>query len=1064
MRPVKLTMEAFGSYGKKQVIDFTKSSQNLFLISGDTGSGKTTVFDAIVFALYGEASSENNRKDGSELQSQFADPSVTPYVELVFTEVNGGREEQYRVRRIPRHRRPKRGGGLMDVKESVELILPDDTAFAGNTAETDRKIEEIAGLSKKQFMQVAMIAQGEFMEGLRAKSNDKKPIFRKLFNTGQYQDIVDELDRRKKARRSKIDRIFTETRAEVSRIVIPEDFSGQKELKALQKRIQSADDLSVTDMENLTAQLTELCAELADRENEAETVWSEASQERDEKRDACTKAENLLNAFTERDEALRETGRLAAEEETYKEHEAEVRRIRDAFAVHNEYRRLLDARSTVSETEEALKEENTQLPVLEEEQRRAEEVFAAAEKDCREKTESHTRTDASVKKAMEVFEQLRQANQKYTAERKAAIHDRALEKKAEEDLSAWLETVRANREKEEQLKDSGWRMERWNSLNKEGNDLYEALKALRKNEKDYTDAFKTAEKAKKSYADIRAEAARESALYESKRTDFLDAQAGILAKEQLREGQPCPVCGSLHHPSPCRKLPKDENLTREMIDSLEAEVGKLKTAQENAAAASRAAETAADAAKNYLDQETDQLRTRLSGSVPSLSQHAAIGMMEEAIRSFRNDVKAEEASVKKDFADWEAVKKQLESADSETDRLQKELDESRKKRGISEAKMVAARVTLEDLKKRKEYDSELSARQALSAAATDRKKAEAAQKAAREALEQRQKESHECRARVQKYREELPGLREETESRRQTYESVCKEKDMREEDWKQITKQHIPGDADTLQEAVNTYRQKRSAAEGRLKSARQIIDGQERPDPEALKKEQAEAEAKYAEAQKVLQTVQNQKRDDDRILKALTPKMKEHSGIVREYSRLDRLYRRLAGTMTGSRMDIETFVQRYYLERILDAANVRFREMSAGQFELRMYDIEKAGEGKNRGLDLMVYSAVTGKEREIRTLSGGESFMAALALSLGMADQIQENSSSIHLDIMFIDEGFGSLSDNSRDQAVRVLQQMAGGSKLIGIISHVTELKQQIDDQLLVWKDDHGSHAKWIEE
>ena len=135
--------------------------------------------------------------------------------------------------------------------------------------------------------------------------------------------------------------------------------------------------------------------------------------------------------------------------------------------------------------------------------------------------------------------------------------------------------------------------------------------------------------------------------------------------------------------------------------------------------------------------------------------------------------------------------------------------------------------------------------------------------------------------------------------------------------------------------------------------------------------------------------------------------------------------------------------------------------MSAGQFELRMTGSEEAGEGKNRGLDLMVYSAVTDREREIRTLSGGESFMAALSLALGMADQIRESSSSVNLDMMFIDEGFGSLDDHARSEAVRVLKDMAGGSRLIGIISHVTELKQEIEDQLLVRKDEDGSHVRW---
>lgn len=194
---------------------------------------------------------------------------------------------------------------------------------------------------------------------------------------------------------------------------------------------------------------------------------------------------------------------------------------------------------------------------------------------------------------------------------------------------------------------------------------------------------------------------------------------------------------------------------------------------------------------------------------------------------------------------------------------------------------------------------------------------------------------------------------------------------------------------------------------------------------------------------------------------ALAPKMEERGRIIQDYTRLESLRRRLDGNVTDARMDIETFVQRYYLRRILHRANARFLEMSAGQFELRLVGEEQAGKGRNRGLDLMVYSTVTGREREVRTLSGGESFMAALSLALGMADQIRESSTAINLDVMFIDEGFGSLDEHSRGQAVRVLQQMADGSKLIGIISHVTELKQEIEDQLLVSKDEEGSHVKW---
>lgn len=160
-------------------------------------------------------------------------------------------------------------------------------------------------------------------------------------------------------------------------------------------------------------------------------------------------------------------------------------------------------------------------------------------------------------------------------------------------------------------------------------------------------------------------------------------------------------------------------------------------------------------------------------------------------------------------------------------------------------------------------------------------------------------------------------------------------------------------------------------------------------------------------------------------------------------------------------MDLETYVLRYHLNRVLYAANKRFWEMSAGQYELRLCDIDKAGVGKNRGLDLMVYSAVTGKVREIGTLSGGESYMAALSLALGLADCIQAGAAAISLDMMFIDEGFGMLDEHSRNQAVRILKDMSFGNRLVGIISHVSELKQEIDSHLIVTRDEYGSKIKW---
>ncbi len=164
--------------------------------------------------------------------------------------------------------------------------------------------------------------------------------------------------------------------------------------------------------------------------------------------------------------------------------------------------------------------------------------------------------------------------------------------------------------------------------------------------------------------------------------------------------------------------------------------------------------------------------------------------------------------------------------------------------------------------------------------------------------------------------------------------------------------------------------------------------------------------------------------------------------------------------MPGQRVSLEGYVQRQYLQYILYAANRRLRRMSDGEYELRLLPLGEKSNGEN-SLDLRVYSAVTGGERSLATLSGGESFMAALAIAMGLSDQIQDTMASKTLDFMFLDEGFGSLDDHARGHAVRVLKEMAGSEKLIGIISHVTELKQDIEDQLVVTKDQNGSHAKW---
>ena len=903
MRPIKLTLQAFGSYGKKTVIDFRETNQNLFLITGDTGAGKTTIFDAMVYALYGEASSGNNKKSGQELQSQFAAPGETPFVELEFTE---GEKGTFTVHRVLRHVRPaKRGGGVIDEKETVSLIMPDGREYSRNIKETNEKLEEILGLNKAQFMQVGMIAQGEFMELLRAKSDEKKVIFRKLFGTGFFEDVVNELARRKSEKMAEMAKIRTVCQNEAAHIRVPEnDASGERNLRELRDRIAASDRLSVTDMEALLEDLDRFCGILAKEESAGKVRFAAASGDRDRLRDAMTEGKNLLNSYLQKERAEALLLACAAEEPAMAEKKRLAHAIAAAWEIYSVYRRLTDSRQLVAGTEQKLLIQKKAYP----------ELLAAAENAAEKE-----------KQAGDMLEKLKERETR-----------------------------------------NGERIKR----------ALEQLESLEREKRDALAQRKKAEKAMQASEEAHLAFEEKNREYERKHAAFLNAQAGFLAREQLKKGEPCPVCGSINHPHPCVLDGEAENLTREEIEALAGESAKLQSLRlKKGAEAAAAAELAAEKQKN-LEAAGKEFDLWAAENLPE-----GVPAERKSLQNFADSLKEEVRQQEQSYKDC------LEKA-----------------------------------------------RKAKSAADN-------------------------ARALIERYEEELPEYRKEAEERQGEYEKLLGEDP--ENRWKSLTAAYERKDAEALQKEEASFRENKAAAAASRKTAEEAIAGRPKPDLSGLEEAAGAAEKRLAAVQEELTALQEMLRADREALKKLGQTMDERKKTVEEYQKVERLHNLLAGKVSGSRMDIETFAQRYYLERILDAANYRFREMSAGQFELRMVDLDKAGEGKNRGLDLMVYSTVTGKEREVRTLSGGESFMAALSLALGMADQIREKSSAIHLDVMFIDEGFGSLDDHSREQAVKVLMRMAGGERLIGIISHVTELKQEIENQLIVEKGDEGSTVRW---
>ena len=953
MRPLQITLQAFGSYADLTVIDFTKTTENLFLISGNTGAGKTTIFDALVFALYGEASSCQNHKEGLILQSQFRpldgkDLKET-FVSLTFEE----NRQHYTVRRVPRQERAKkRGKGVTLINASVTLTLPDGSIYP--LKETDAKLRELIGLTKEQFMQIAMIAQGEFMELLRAKSDDKKKIFRKLFHTELYDEIVREVDRRRADCNQNIADMKTQFQTVISRLCLPPDREETGDLQEWKQEIE--DGLFLHSEEFLSALQTWNLS----LEQEVQTLTqnqAKAQQDRDLCRDAVQAAARLSDLFSHLEENEKERALLKQEEEQRleaglppfeeEEKQAKVQWEQEAENYHRLRERVEKALALFQQKEDAQKK----CSLLEQKQKAA----------C-----------LTLSNIQEEKNSLQGREEKTSSELQ-------LLERASIDLAEFQKQLQRSRELS--LQEQNLQLEKKNLLQAESA-LKEAQETYRRITLSYQQARQTSEQL---------------------RSLFLDAQAGLLAAS-LRDGSPCPVCGSKTHPHPFTLSAQTPLPTEAELKSAEEKTEDLRSKQEEASAAAEAATATKNERQKTFFSSVQQLFLKantfcreLGVSFVAAPGPAETAEMENAIGMLLS------ASAKTVHERNEQLKERAKRAEELTSLLHL-LREERKQKDLllEEARSKAAETE-----------------KALSAANSERLLLHASS-------------DFESRSAEEAY---LQQAGEKEQAARSRFENA-----------QAGAKRH----ADALL-ATKTKKQ----------TLLKEIGDKKRPQTEALQQALCAAEEKLTILTERLQKQRHELQENRYALQELSSGSEARRHIFSEYERLDRLYKQMSGNISGSRMDLETYVQRLYLSKILSSANKRFQEMSGGQYAFRMIRIANAGEGRNKGLDLMVYSSVTGKEREIRTLSGGESFMAALSLALGMADQIQNTSSAVHLDMMFIDEGFGSLDDLARSKSIRVLKEMADSHRLIGIISHVTELKQEIGNQLLITKDEHGSHVKW---
>lgn len=1071
MKPIRLTMQAFGSYGEKTEIDFQKGG-DFFLISGDTGSGKSTIFDAMMFALYGEVSTVGINKDKKknekldEMLSQFVDVQKTkPYASLVFTAYQHGQEETYTVRRTPRYTRPaKRGDAkLQDERETVELLMPDGSQYPGKLSETNRKIEELVGLTAEQFRKVVMIAQGEFMDFLRANSDKKTELLRDLLKTDYYYQLSERLktlakEKNTAAKTQRANMSFFAGRAVTEGL--PEE--DAQALEAAKGTVITAKELQPEQVDALVDVLSDVCARLQLQQGELAQQQTAAQNDRDECMKRIEAAQPLMKRFEELESAEKALQECAAQADEIEEKRGLIGKIRDAWAIEPKYQRMKDAQKALTDAQRELAAKQQELPQLKQTAADAAALHQQMEKTKDAATTQCAEVETKVEKALETFDALEKAEKALRQAEEADTKAKADAESAKKALDGFKNQEDAWRKQEAELQGAEAAYEVCKQQNQQYRDLKKSLEDLHGNQKDVQEKARQAAAAKDAYASATQKYQRAQNEYDDYRLAFLNAQAGLLARE-LAPGKPCPVCGALEHPAPCQLTQENQQLNRGELDRRRKAADDAAKAQEEKAKESESAQvklTERQKAAEEAEKKLVENATNIRENVPMATAADVEAMLQAWLPELQSASKSVQAKVKA----LDDVRKNLEGAKAERDKLEKAASDAQETAKSTAVKKAEAEKTWnlhqEELSGgtyRTREDAVAQRTQAQEA----KQKAEAAASQAAEKERQAQKAETECTARIQQLDAEMPQKQANAEEFNQQYQQTMAEKSLDEAQWRQLTADYDAEEPERLQKKVNDFDQKKNTAETQCTTAQSAIAGREKPDMAKLEAASKAAESALKEASDALEAAKHLRLNNEKVLEDLREGRDPLANACKEANTAQHLSDVMAGTESGNRMNLETFVQRSYMEKILRDANRRFRDMSNGQFELKLIPVEDAGEGKNKGLDLEVYSIVTGKTRSVNTLSGGESFMAALSLALGMADQIQAATAAIHLDVMFIDEGFGSLSDNARNEAVNILKEMAGKQRQIGIISHVSELKDEIENQLIVKKDDRGSHISW---
>ncbi|MEG2310405.1 MAG: SMC family ATPase [Clostridia bacterium] len=1027
MKPINLKISAFGPYSDIEEIDFNKFGQSgIFLVTGDTGAGKTTIFDAICFALYGEVSGQDRTPD--ILRSDFATDETKTYVELKF--IHKG--QIYLINRSPKYKKNKKNGDGYTTSIPTATLISNGEVLATNVLDVTQKVTNILGIDVKQFKQISMIAQGAFLELLFADTKKRSDIFRKIFDTNLFYKIGEKLKINSSVAKNELENntqeleinrqnikwtkdignINIEMTIQLLKDLISDDLKNKKEFE------DKKDDISKK-IDCLKVEITQ--AEIVNNNIDEYEILKIKYIDQISKKDCIDKKRLMVKlnkkskdmVFPIKAELDKVKKIFDAQSLNIKILENEIKVLNDSFEiVKNDYALIDNEEVKIKKIEERLNNLNSILP-----------LFSKLD-DINENISQKTKTKIVLEDKMKKCLNFKKENEDKVKEMLFFVNK--ISEFKNELVVSENEFITLD-EKSKQILKSICDID---DINK----LKQKLSIL---QCDY-------EKIKDSYE-------KQNFIYQDAQSRFLNEQAGILATK-LEDGKPCLVCGSMSHP--CIARTTSNVVSKDELDSL----------KENLTIIDKKMANASNEAGNILAQieaKTNLVvrNVEIPGNIDDIK--LALNTNLNTINLRLVELKNKIETLKKEFENAKKIEITLKNIQAELDKnienitnitndiqiIQTDIDTLSGSLSMAKSSMpvefeTKKQVENEIVKNNNEVvfkkDNVFKIRNKYSQCS---EKIIAKNTTLSDILKNLQKLKLEKEELTKKYIEEFKKLGFESEIK--YLDSI-------------ISNEEI----ELIEKELSDYDLNTKITLENLKRLEKLIYSKEKIDLFILNDKFKMLSIEIKDLELVKDDINIRLSNNKEVLEKLEKLYKINRKLEEKYLLVRDLSDSANGNLKGKqRLVFEQFVQATYFNLVIKASNLRLDKMSSSRYELvRKEESDKLSE--KAGLELDVLDNYTGKIRNVKSLSGGESFKAALSLALGFSDTIQSYAGGIVVDTMFIDEGFGTLDEESLEQALNTLNDLTFSNRLIGVISHVNELKERIDKKIYITKTIDGSHIE----